>query len=230
MATSDSIAACFCVLDIFLEDNVEELYCIDKMNDYIIHLLMMPRKHIPRIQDFVEETVTMHSTDDFRTHFRLNRTTVEIILNIIAPRLTAVHDGGKKEITPKKQLLLFIWYLANQESMRETGNLFGVSLLTVHKIVIKVTSALKEGFLNVIQWLDPAAQNITAQLFQLASGFPGIIDVLDGTHIRLSSPIGGDSDYINRKGYPSIQLQIVVDHNLKIVSAHTGWPGCADDA
>ncbi|XP_061184635.1 putative nuclease HARBI1 [Saccostrea echinata] len=175
------------------------------MNDYIIHLLSMPRNHIPRIQDFVEETVSMYSTDDFRTHYRLIRTTVEIILRIIAPRLTAVHEGGKEEITPEKQLHLFIWYLANQESMRETGNLFGVSLSTVHKTVIKVTSTLKKVFLNVIQWLDQAAQNTTVQSFQLASGFPGIIGVLDWTHIRLSSPIGGDSDYINRKGYPSIQ-------------------------
>ena len=38
-----------------------------------------------------------------------------------------------------------------------------------------------------------------------------VVGFIDGTHIRLP---GGDTDYFNRKMYPSIQLQIAVNHRL----------------
>lgn len=44
----------------------------------------------------------------------------------------------------------------------------------------------------MIQWPDQATQNTIAQSFQIASGFPGIIGVLDGTHIRLAAALGED--------------------------------------
>ena len=37
---------------------------------------------------------------------------------------------------------------------------------------------------------------------------PDDIGCVDGTHIRLSNVLGGDADYINRKGYPFVQLQV----------------------
>ena len=43
---------------------------------------------------------------------------------------------------------------------------------------------------------------------QQESGLPGVVGFLDGTHIRMSGTIGGDQDYYNRKGYPSMQLQV----------------------
>lgn len=54
-------------------------------------------------------------------------------------------------------------------------------------------------------------QHSIAPDFQLLCGLPDIIGALDGTHIRLSSCIGGDNDYFNRKHYPSIQLQVLIE-------------------
>jgi len=44
--------------------------------------------------------------------------------------------------------------------------------------------------------------------FKEASGFPNTIGVIDGTHIRIEAPKKNPIDYINRKGYHSIQLQV----------------------
>ena len=42
----------------------------------------------------------------------------------------------------------------------------------------------------------------------------------------------GDQDYVNRKGYPSLQLQVIVDHMLHVLltDSFVGWPGCTHDA
>lgn len=85
-------------------------------------------------------------------------------------------------------------------------------------------------FHQIIQWPDLARQNDIAASFQLSCGLPNIIGIIDGTHIRLSAPVGGDPDYINRKGFPSGVLQVIVDDNLLTTSAQTGWPGFSHDA
>ena len=60
----------------------------------------------------------------------------------------------------------------------------------------------------MINWPDPNTQQAISRQFQLQSGLRGIIGSLDGTHIRLSSPPGGDKDYFKRKNFPSVQLQV----------------------
>lgn len=44
--------------------------------------------------------------------------------------------------------------------------------------------------------------------FKEASGFPKVIGAIDGTHIKIEAPTENPVDYINRKGYHSIQLQV----------------------
>ena len=36
--------------------------------------------------------------------------------------------------------------------------------------------------------------------------------------------------YINRKVFPSVQLQVVSDSNLRFLDVYTGWPGACHDA
>jgi hypothetical protein len=47
-----------------------------------------------------------------------------------------------EQITPQKQLLVFLCYLSNQESMREIGHYFGLGKSTVHGILRRVSTTL----------------------------------------------------------------------------------------
>ena len=82
-------------------------------------------------------------------HFRIDRATFEIILQTIAPHLTTNNVSGKEQIPQDKQLLLLIWYISKQESMREAENLFGISISTVHGTVLKVCQVFNQTFKNV---------------------------------------------------------------------------------
>lgn len=66
----------------------------------------------------------------------------------------------------------------------------------------------------MISWPDYQEQQDISVQFQLQSQLPGVIGALDRTHIRLSGAIGGDANYINRKGFPSVQLQVCIDYTL----------------
>ena len=133
-----------------MNDNGTILYFIKRNVDLsIILLICIQKRHVPSVSNFAETIVPEFSSTDFRMHFRIDRATLEIILQTIAPHLTSNNVSGKEQIPPEKQLLLFIWYISNQESMREAANLFGISISTVHETVLKVCHVFNQTFKNV---------------------------------------------------------------------------------
>ena len=88
---------------------------------------------------------------------------------------------------------------------------------TTNKIVRKIVMLCNENvkyFLPTIQWPTLDTQRSTSDRIELASTMKRCIGFIDGTHIRLASSLCGERDYYNRKGFPSIQLQVVVDDRL----------------
>ncbi|XP_033729019.1 putative nuclease HARBI1 [Pecten maximus] len=66
--------------------------------------------------------------------------------------------------------------------------------------------------------------------FFTRSGFPGVVGAVDGTHIPIPGPSSHRDSYINRKSFPSIQLQADCDSNLVFRDVYAGWPGSVHDA
>ena len=50
-----------------------------------------------------------------------------------------------------------------------------------------------------------------------AGGLSDVIGAIDGCHIPIKAPRENDSEYINRKGFHSLQIQAVCDGNLMFV-------------
>ena len=53
---------------------------------------------------------------------------------------------------------------------------------------------------------------------------------IDGSHIPVRAPTLNHTDYYNRKGWYSIIIQAVVDHNYIFRDVCIGWPGSVHDA
>lgn len=75
---------------------------------------------------------------------------------------------------------------------------------------------------QIIRWPSVARQREIVNAVQTRSGFPGVVGFLDGSHIRMASKLDRDDDYINRKGYPSVQLQ-VTSRNLPCTICNVAW-------
>ena len=48
------------------------------------------------------------------------------------------------------------------------------------------------------------------------AGFPNVVGAVDGTHIRIQAPTQNEDDYVNRKGYHSINVQVCVQCNVHV--------------
>ena len=67
--------------------------------------------------------------------------------------------------------------------------------------------------------------------FHGISGFPGVIGLIDGTQIPIKSPGGDHAElYRNRKGFKSINVQVVSNHRSMITNIVARWPGSTHDA
>lgn len=60
--------------------------------------------------------------------------------------------------------------------------------------------------------------------------FPGVIGAVDGTHIPLLKPAVDEHNFINRKGFHSLNAQIICDADLRILSVNANWPGSSHDS
>lgn len=84
---------------------------------------------------------------------------------------------------------------------------------------------------SIIRW--PTGEEEVAavrhQFFQL-DGFPGVVGAVDGTHVRIQAPSAHEAAYINRKNYHSINVQIIVSADCKILDVVANWPGGTHDS
>ncbi|XP_057317266.1 putative nuclease HARBI1 [Hydractinia symbiolongicarpus] len=81
-----------------------------------------------------------------------------------------------------------------------------------------------------IVWPSGSSIIEVANGFKFLKGMEGVIGAIDGTHIEISGQSFCNENYINRKGFSSIILQGVCDHNMRFTDCYTGWPGSVHDA
>ncbi|KAK3101308.1 hypothetical protein FSP39_002583 [Pinctada imbricata] len=223
-----SLPTKFTFLDLFFDDSLKPLSFDD--DDFIFP--MFEKENRMCITGYTENVVPNYSFDEFRSHFRLTRSSFELLLNMIMAKSPLVPNiqHGRPSVPAEKQLLLGLWFLATSECCRILCDRFDVSKSSVKRITRKVSEALNDLKHQMIIW--PVGGKIieTADKFKAIVGFPGVIGSVDGTHIMIPRPSDHSGAYLNRKKSYSIVLQGVCDADLCFTDVYVGWPGSVHDA
>ena len=118
-------------LDVLVDD-LENNFFGEEDDDFIVlssAAYIFARKNLNRIFGYFEQTIATYSLDEFKAHCRMQRATC--------------HGYGKyncwKPIQktcyrPKKQILIYLCCMANQESVRLVANRFNITFRhTLHR-------------------------------------------------------------------------------------------------
>ncbi|XP_011702916.1 PREDICTED: uncharacterized protein LOC105458973 [Wasmannia auropunctata] len=90
------------------------------------------KNKIPKLKNFIT-VVREYSNNEFRKHFQLNKDTAYKLIENYEQLSYALSNinGGIKRRSPEEDMLVFLWFVSNKESLRCVATLFGVSIRTV---------------------------------------------------------------------------------------------------
>ena len=171
---------------------------------------------------------------EFRSHFRLSVETFEQLVVELGncPELpTGPQYGGREPISVVKHLLITLWFLGNQESIRSVSDRFNVTKSSVFTCVNRVCRALKNNVTTqIIVWPTQERAQVIMDGFRMYRGLQGVRGAIDGSHIPIKAPEECPENYINRKHFHSVNLTAICDHEMRFLDCYAGWPGSVHDS
>ncbi|XP_067118315.1 uncharacterized protein [Centruroides vittatus] len=231
----DSLTAIFTrVCSVLLEEKpLSSMFFIRKRrnDDLFVSLALtdsQQRRKRAKIVGYVHDIVPRYSNEIFKSHFRMSRLTVEILMKMLPTKIST-----RKPYTPKENIVLMcLWLLGNQESFRGVSDRFGMSQSHANTEFTKFCYQLLELAPHIIKWpKGEAAQEAIKEFADLrVNSLPNTLGCIDGTHILFSVRKHEKNAHINRKQVASVILQAICTADLKFIDVFTGWPGSANDA
>ncbi|GBG74385.1 hypothetical protein CBR_g18796 [Chara braunii] len=110
----------------------------------------------------------------------------------------------------------------------ETCN-FGIGRSSNLVAVRDVTAALLSAYPDKISWLTGLLKAVVLLAFA-DKGFPNCHGCINCTHIYIGKPANAPGeDYYDRKRHFSVQEQVVVDLNLRVLDVFVGYSGSCHD-
>ena len=138
----------------------------------------------------------------------------------------------RKPISAERQIASFLHCISDEAHYRKTANAFGISRGSISLIIRNVSKAIVE-FLGKDYTKLPETvaevENLTQKSLE-HHGFPQSIGATDSTHIPMLQPIQNYTDYINRKGFTSINVQALCDYRYCFLDVVVKWPGNIHDS
>lgn len=117
------------------------------------------------------------------------------------------------------------------DSYRSVSTKFGIGKATAFRALRRVTYALHCAAPRLILWpKDNEIATRVMEQFQRASGFPNVIGAIDGTHIKIRAPKEDPASYVNRKGFHSMNVQLICDSRGFFTHCFAGYVGSVHDA
>ncbi|XP_068671115.1 putative nuclease HARBI1 [Montipora foliosa] len=204
------------LLPALLEQEEEDTkWFIESDDDIILFAAVccFVRRSLNRVNSFHEVTIPSYLESEFQGHFRMTRETCESLTREII-RTGAIPldnpSGGRPIIAPEKQVLLSLWTMANKEPNRAIADRFNVTMSSAHRAFRRVMLAVLNLYPEYIKWPNAREAHEIAHAFQDEWGFPGVVGLIDGTHVHIGAPEHEPDAYINRKKFHSFNVQAII--------------------
>ena len=164
-------------------------------------------------------------------HFRVPRSAMEMVNDLVKEDLQAAHGPNRKDTIPVfKRTCIAVYTLAHCAEFSCIGLSFGVSKQTVCRYLRRFCIALVKHRSRFIAMPAKEEAIRLANRMEERFKYPQAIGAIDGCHFAITPPSDGMADFLNRKMWPSFNMQAVVDIDLKFRDVCVQHPGSYHDA
>ncbi|XP_064419089.1 putative nuclease HARBI1 [Latimeria chalumnae] len=122
-------------------------------------------------------------------------------------------------------------WLATSSFQRVAGHVVGISQPSMSRTLDQFLDAMVACARDYIVFpSNPQKRARIQQGFYDASGMPGVLGAVDCMHIGIITPREEPLLYLNRKGYYSINVEVVCDAECNILNVAANFPGSSHDS
>ena len=187
------------------------------MADFLLQLPPVQQRG-PRNYRF-NANLLNYTDEELRARYRFGKESIQYITNLIETDLRR-KTNRSHALRPIDQVLIALRFYASGNFLQVIGDTVGVDKSTVSRAVHDVSQLLSAEQSMFIKWPATATViNENKNGFYRRRWFPGVIGCIDGTQIRIIAPSKNESDFVNRKGFHSLNVQGVCDHKGKFLVA-----------
>lgn len=164
-------------------------------------------------------------------HYKsLYRFTEENVQWIASHFLEETQERRGGALSSEMKMKIFLRYMADPGFQSGIAEEMGIHQTTVSKTVISVSKKIMEKA-NIWIKFPSSLQDITAAKAEWLQkfNFPSAIGVIDCTHVRIPKPTQHGDEYVNRKGFTSINVQATCNAKECFTSVVASWPGSVHD-
>ncbi|XP_058981748.1 putative nuclease HARBI1 [Musca domestica] len=169
----------------------------------------------------------------FIANFRVSKDVFLMLLGEMEPQMK--RNTRSSSVPPIVKVSTFLKFLASGGYQFCVGN-ESVSYMSKAKVSEVISECL-----NIVEqhicakWIrlqkTLGEEDECKQSFFNSAGVPGVVGCIDGSHVRIKSPGQQQQHlYYNRKGYYSINVMVICDHNMVINYVDARHPGANHDA
>lgn len=172
----------------------------------------------------------MYNDDELFRRFRLPRRELLELVDTFAADLDYVFDR-KGGLSASMQIMIALRFYATGSFQEVIADTFGVSKGTVCTVIHKVSAVLVASVDKYVKFdRQEQTEETKRKFFSMNPGFAGVIGCIDCTHVKIQAPAKYEAIYVNRKGYHSINVQLICDADMKILNVVASDPGSFHDA
>lgn len=197
----------------------------------IIDLLRQGRRVIrmPRVLRIRFDPFHVYNDKQFLQRFRFSKEGVLALENMFKDELETINRGHN--LTPLQQILVTLRFMATGSFQVVSADLMGVSITSVNRSIYRTIRAIAARHRENIRFPSGPDIRQTKDAFYRYCQFPGVVGAIDCTHIPITNPGGDNAElFRNRKGFHSINTQVVCNMNMEIINMVIRWPGSTHDS
>lgn len=189
-------------------------------------------RKLPKPRIFRDRTSPLDSLDDSEliARYRLPRHCLLELLDNLKIDLERT-TNRTHPMSVATQVLSALRFYATGSMQKDAGDLHGISQASVSRCVSSVSTALCRKAASYIHFpTDHEEVKMIMSNFHDIAKFPNVISCVDGTQIAITSPRQNEHLYVCRKGYHSLNVQVICDAKLRFLNVIAKWPGSTHDS